>query len=220
MSTLQEQARALGNPTRHLIYRHILESPEPVGVAALTELVGLNHNAVRQHLACLVAADLLVEETESGGRPGRPPLRYRPVPDLAAQWGGPDAYERLAGWLLEIIRTGEDPRRVGRSAGAAGPTGAGGPAGDAVDVLEREIARQGFAPSRRVCEDATVELVLERCAFSSAATQDPQTVCALHRGLAEGILEALGGGVTVVDLEVRAPRRAGCVLRLRRQDAE
>ena len=69
MSTIQEQARALGDPTRHAIFRYILDSGAPVGVGELTSHFGLNHNAVRQHLTKLVAdADrgVLVGATSAG----------------------------------------------------------------------------------------------------------------------------------------------------------
>ena len=59
--TLQEQARALGDPTRHEIFRYIADAGRPVDVAELTSHLGLNHNAIRQHLAKLVNADLVTE---------------------------------------------------------------------------------------------------------------------------------------------------------------
>lgn len=55
MSALQEQARALGDPTRHRILRYVADAGRPVGVAELAEQVALNHNAVRRHLAKLMA---------------------------------------------------------------------------------------------------------------------------------------------------------------------
>ena len=61
--SLQHQARALGDPTRHAIFRHVSDAPAPVGVAELTQLLGLHHNAIRQHLAKLVEARLLVESS-------------------------------------------------------------------------------------------------------------------------------------------------------------
>ena len=63
---VQREARALGDPTRHRLFRYIADAPEPVGVAELTSHVGLNHNAVRQHLAVLKEAGLVREETETG----------------------------------------------------------------------------------------------------------------------------------------------------------
>ena len=43
--TLQEQARALGDPTRHAIFRYVADAGTPVDVAELTKHFALNHNA-------------------------------------------------------------------------------------------------------------------------------------------------------------------------------
>ncbi|MGH9171844.1 MAG: helix-turn-helix domain-containing protein [Acidimicrobiales bacterium] len=67
---LQQQARALGDPTRHRLSRYIAEAPDPVGVADLTAFVRLNHNAVRQHLAVLKDAGLVLEAVEDRRRRG------------------------------------------------------------------------------------------------------------------------------------------------------
>ena len=56
MSDLQLQARALGDPTRHELFRYIADAGRPVDVAELTKHLGLHHNAIRQHLAKLVEA--------------------------------------------------------------------------------------------------------------------------------------------------------------------
>ena len=74
--TLQEQARALGDPTRHEIFRYISTAPSGVGIAEINAEFPFNHNAIRQHVAKLIAAGLVTERRESGGRPGRrrPPV--------------------------------------------------------------------------------------------------------------------------------------------------
>src|SRR5436305_2032857 len=79
-------ARALGDPTRFRIFRLVAEAVAPVRVASLTEQIGINHSAVRQHLAKLCDAGLLVEEFAVGAGPGRPPLVYRLSPDAAGTW--------------------------------------------------------------------------------------------------------------------------------------
>ena len=76
-------ARALGDPTRHRLFRYIADAPRPVGVGELTDYVRLNHNAVRQHLAVLKGAGLVTEEAEDRDRPGRPRLLYRLHPEVA-----------------------------------------------------------------------------------------------------------------------------------------
>ena len=58
-TTLQEEARALGDPTRYEIFRYISAANGPVDVAELTAHLGLNHNAIRQHLAKLVGTALV-----------------------------------------------------------------------------------------------------------------------------------------------------------------
>ena len=63
MTTLQQQARALGDPTRHAIFRYIADGDGPADVAEITAHFGLNHNAIRQHLAKLISAGLVVETT-------------------------------------------------------------------------------------------------------------------------------------------------------------
>ena len=74
---LQRQARALGDPTRYRIFRYVAEAGRPVSVAEITSHVELHHNGVRQHLAKLCDADLLIEEFSARAGPGRPALQYR-----------------------------------------------------------------------------------------------------------------------------------------------
>jgi predicted ArsR family transcriptional regulator len=74
---LQRQARALGDPTRYRIFRYVAEVGRPVSVAEITAHVELHHNGVRQHLAKLCDASLLVEEFSAPAGRGRPALQYR-----------------------------------------------------------------------------------------------------------------------------------------------
>jgi predicted ArsR family transcriptional regulator len=214
---LQLQAKALGDPTRHRLFRYIASAQAPVTVAELTTYAGLNHNAVRQHLAVLKDAGLVTEEAERRDRPGRPRLLYRLHPEAAGEWGTPGAYAWLAGILSAALRRGQDPRQAGRQEGhrrAADTAGPGDPAG----VLEQEISRLGFRPVR---EDRgpQIQFTLGRCPFAEVAAADPDTICRLHLGLAEGLTEGLGGLITE-RLTVRPARRAGCRLTVRRTGAE
>lgn len=211
---VQLEARALGDATRHRLFRYIAESPDPVGVAELTAFARLNHNAVRQHLAVLKDAGLVTEEIEDRSRPGRPRLLYRLHPETAGRWGTSSAYAWLAGLLSDAVRRNQDPRQVGRQDGhrrAAELSGSGEPA----DLLEAEITRRGFRPVR-VDQGRRVEFVLGRCPFVDVAQSDPETVCQLHLGLAEGLTEGLGN-LEVEKLVRKDPRRAGCALTVRRR---
>jgi predicted ArsR family transcriptional regulator len=205
---LQEQARALGDPTRHEIFRYLVAAGAPVGVAELTTHLGLHHNAIRQHLAKLVDAALVIESTAATGTPGRPPLRYEVSPRSESRWGAVGPYQRLSLLLGEIIRTGDAPVEVGRRAGA---TLRVPPSGDPVADVATALERQGFEPQVRRRRRGA-DIVLGCCPFSAAALAERDVVCTLHLGIAEGL--TAGTDVEVEELVVKDPRRAGCRVRL------
>ncbi len=206
--TLQEQARALGDPTRHAIFRHVAGAAAPVPIAELSEHFPLNHNAIRQHLAKLVAAGLLTESKAARSGRGRPPVVYAVDPELDGRWGTTGSYERLSRLLVEVIRSGDRPEAVGRRYGGSLRDGGG----DALDRLQQEMARHGFRPERRQ-QAAAIDLVLRTCPFETAAAVDRATVCAIHLGIAHGLAE--GTDVVVDELVANHPRTANCRLRLR-----
>jgi predicted ArsR family transcriptional regulator len=212
MTTLQEQARALGDPTRYGIFRFVVDAARPVDVPELTEAFGLNHNAIRQHLAKLVEAELVQEGKAPSSGPGRPRLVYVVDPRTESRWGVVGPYERLSLWLTEIVRTGDTPAEVGRGAGRRQRLGASS-ADDPVVVLVDEMARQGFDPKVETTGDE-VQITLQTCPFASAALADPGTVCELHLGLARGVADTLDG-IEVEELLPRDPRAANCRLRCR-----
>ena len=208
MSTLQEQARALGDPTRHRIFRYVAEADGPVDVAELTAHFGFNHNAIRQHLAKLVDAELVVESSARSGGLGRPRLVYQVHPAVDSRWGVIGPYERLSLLLVETIRSGDTAVEVGRRAAQEYRV----PATSVEDVVTNitvTMDRFGFEPKvRRRAE--RFEIVLGTCPFESAALADPETVCSLHLGMAEGLAE--GTDAVVQELVARDPRRARCRL--------
>lgn len=208
-STLQQQARALGDPTRHAVFRHIAEADEPVAIAQLTERFAFNHNAIRQHLAKLVDAGLVVETTAPATGPGRPRLVYAVDPAAEGQWGTTGPYERLSRLLADIITTGVGPEEVGRR--AAEEFRVRSASGDAIGDMTAAMARQGFAPEVRAVR-AGAEIILHNCPFESTARVARSTVCALHLGIAEGLAD--GTSLVVDELVGYDPRRANCRLRV------
>jgi predicted ArsR family transcriptional regulator len=211
VSELQHQARALGDPTRYAIFRHLATSDEPVGVADLASRFRLHHNAVRQHLAKLVEAGLVIESTRAASGRGRPRLQYELHPAADSRWGVVGPYERLSQWLSEVVRTGDGPvavgRRVGLEAGQAVAV-----AGDPVAAMTEQMARHGFEPTADRYGDGA-EITLHACPFASTADAAPEVVCRLHLGLAEGFADAIGG-LVVDELVPTDPRRPRCRLRV------
>jgi predicted ArsR family transcriptional regulator len=210
--TLQMQARALGDPTRHAIFRYLADAGVPVDVAELTDHFGLNHNAIRQHLTKLLSAALVTEEQSPSSGRGRPRLNYRIDPSAESRWGVTGPYERLSLLLSEVVRTGDSALEVGRRAGRRQRLGSAtedDPVASVVDAMERE----GFDPVARVRGDQ-VDVVLRTCPFATTALADPDTVCSIHLGFAEGVAERTGGRVVVDELVPHDPRRANCRLKL------
>ncbi len=214
----QRQARALGDPTRHSIFRHLAAQQRPVDVAELTAHVGLHHNAVRQHLGRLVDARLIEESTAQPHGRGRPRLVYTVAPNVDSRWGVVGPYEQLTVLLSEIIRSGDAPVVVGERAGRAASSVTGvasdptpDPTWGPADVLVEQMARFGFEPTvTRQGDD--IDVVLHKCPFETTALVDPDTVCGLHLGIARGIAAGVGG-IVVDDLTRNDPRGAQCVLR-------
>jgi len=200
----EPRARVLAEPTRRRVWEAVRASPAPVGVAQLAQSVALHPNTVRLHLARLVGAGLVSEDTEAERHPGRPGYRYPatgsdPVSQAAA-------YRRLAALLAQAVRTGVNAREAGRAADAARLAGA-----DPLDAVIGALAAEGFAPDVAGVTDDQIEVVLRACPFADAAAEDPATICQLHLGLAEGAVQSIGG-LTVDGLRINDPHQAACQL--------
>jgi predicted ArsR family transcriptional regulator len=200
------------------VFAYLVSADRPVDVAELTAHVGLHHNAVRQHLDKLVAAGLVIEAAAPPTGPGRPRLEYRVDPRADARWGARNPYERLSAILADALGTGSTPVDAGRRAGSASATerldGGGAGRSDPVALVADVMARHGFEPEVRPRGDGA-DLVLHTCPYAAAALADPDVVCAVHRGIAEGVAAAAGDALVVAGLDVVDPRAGGCRLRLR-----
>lgn len=214
---IQLQARALGDPTRHAIFRLIAQSPEGFDVARLTAELDLNHNAIRQHLGKLVDAGLVARRPAPVTGRGRPRQLYELHPAIDSRWEAGGPYLRLSLLLVEIIRSGDDPVEVGRRAGRVVELRTL-PDDDVPAALERAMAGEGFDPAVED-EGELIEFVLRTCPFAETAAADPETICSLHLGLAQGLAEQFDR-VAVDSLEPREPREAGCRLRFHVEAAE
>ena len=192
-----EVHKALADDTRYRLYRYLGLSGRP----------GLGARAVHapvpapEHPAPAPAA-------AGGGRPGRergPAGRERRA---AADAVHGDRPRGARGPRLPAAR--RDPRRPPdrRRASASGPRssrasgaptssgrsgpepGAGGPAGPNLAVLQEALAEAGFDPRFRRRSAKTVEITLRDCPFRDLLDEHRELVCAVHRGLLEGMLGA------------------------------
>lgn len=198
---LEAQARALGTPARFRIFEHIAEAERPVGVAELTELLGINHNAIRQHLAILEGAGLVLQRKELRQGTGRPRQLYAVDPDVYGPWGTSGPCAELAALLSDTLRSGLTPREVGRRAGRLKARRIADDVDGVLAFPRADLLISGFHP-RELTSSGQTCFVLGRCPYANVAARNSETVCQLHLGLAEGVVDLLG----------EDPARAGCRL--------
>lgn len=206
---LSEQARALGQPTRFAILERLRAADEAMTVADLTAVFGLNHNAVRHHLAVLRRAGLVVVETAPPHGRGRPLHLYRPTSDALA---GPETrpHEVMSGMLLELVTTEHSAREIGARTGARL---AAERRSDLPGTLVAVTRSLGFQPER-LSDRPGLDVLLHSCPFADLASAAVHIVCELHRGIADGVCRSFGVASTSVDLMLADPHQGGCVLQV------
>lgn len=207
---VQRQSKALADPSRFQLFTYISDAARPVGVAELTDLMGFNHNAIRQHLTVLVDAGLVSEANERGGGRGRPRKLYAARDDALSAFAGiSGGYRRLADILLDLAANDITPYEAGRRRGAQAHTTA---PGDLITALTDRLAVEGFEPAP--VDDNSTEL--HNCPFADLAERNPAVICEIHRGLIDGYLanNTVSNGATAVKLVTRPARSAGCTVSL------
>ena len=198
--------KALGDDTRFAIYSELTLSTAPVSTAEISDKLGLHPNTVRPHLERMREAGLLVVETVHRGNVGRPQNRYSLAPGAPGLGLDPPAHTLLAGLLAAMAEKvgaeAVDALEIGRAWGAK----AGGRTKSAacVSVLMDELDRLGFDPG---AEDLGIEVTEDgdqrqwskvsflHCPFRELAEAYPALVCSLHRGIVEGVVDEVGGGM-------------------------
>ena len=191
------RAKAMAAPTRVAMVAYLRVSAKPLSVAALADAVGIHRTAVRRHLAVLADAGLVRSLPLPIEGRGRPRTGFTTIDESVP-------YRELAGVLADAVRSGSTAREAGRTAGLRVAPSAAGP----IATLRDEAERLGFDPQVRD-RGSVHEVVLRTCPFADLATVQPDTVCELHVGLAEGIAQR-AGGVVVDGIRLADPHRGGC----------
>jgi predicted ArsR family transcriptional regulator len=211
--------RALADPRRARILAELDGAAEPLDSSELGRRVGLHPNTVRWHLAILADAGLVRSRSAPRDRPGRPRRVYEPTErarsssDERPPTG--DAHRALATALVDVVAgqpgAGQAAERAGRAWGRAEAVRAG-PTANPMARLASVLAAHGFAPAVE-----GREVAMHRCPFPDLARTSPEVVCGVHRGLVDGVLDGLGTGLAVAELEV-FPRPGVCIAHLGEHD--
>ncbi len=194
---------------RQQVMEAIQRAPGPVGVAEISECVGIHPNTARFHLNGLVTDCIIERVLDAPSGPGRPRVVYRPRPGLAR--GDLRRYRVLAEILLgHLTSTTGDPSAAATTAGRAwGAHLVHRPVpfqevtrDEAIARLITMLADLDFAPETVAGKDGPPDRVrLRHCPFLELAEHHRDIVCPLHLGLMQGALSELRAPVAVTALE-------------------
>lgn len=198
-------------PTRARVLADLQDLGAPATAAQVAERLGAHVNTARFHLEALAAAGLVERASAAPagrGRPGRPRVHYTSAAGAPAP--AHRSYRLLAELLAtQLSATARDPASAAAEAGRAHgrlavasdrrPARIADAAGLVVDTL-REI---GFESSVTGAPTPAgdVRIDVTTCPFLEVAAGHLEVVCAVHRGLMEGVLEAAGAPLAVHALE-------------------
>jgi predicted ArsR family transcriptional regulator len=207
----------LSQPTRARLFSLLSELRGPVGTEVLAEKLEMHPNGVRLHLERLLEAGLVERRQERIAR-GRP--RDVWTVSAEAQPGGdpPTGYAELARWLVRSLAAGgartEDMEAAGRriGQGLASEPSAGG---RDEQWLFDSLTALGFQPERERVGANRLTYRLRNCPYREAVHERQPLVCALHRGLTNGLLQSADPDTQVVGFEPKDPDQAGCLIRVR-----
>ena len=188
--------KALGDDTRYAMYQELARSTAALSAQDLAEALGIHANTVRLHLDRLREVGLVAVEAVHRGTVGRPQHLYFLAAGAPGLGFDPPAHALLAGLLATMAeRVGADATdaaATGRAWGAE--RGARARTRDSIRALESELGRLGFEPASEPAAGACTRIEFLHCPFRELAEAYPELVCNLHRGLCEGVVDAVGGG--------------------------
>lgn len=203
----------LAAPTRARLFRRLAALGRPAAAGELADELGLHPSGVRVHLERLRQAGLVVRQPSQPTR-GRPRNCWQVAPDARPGTEHPEAYRMLARWLARSIPpTPERLREVeqtGRQLGRELLPGSDG--GPGTDTMGRVLTALGFAPQREPSPGRRVRFRLGSCPYREAVRENQPAVCALHRGLTEGLVDELDPDARLVRFVAQDPDQGGCVI--------
>jgi predicted ArsR family transcriptional regulator len=203
----------LAQPTRARLFAYLVGLGRPAGTDELAAELGLHPSGVRVHLDRLLAAGLIARERVPQTI-GRPRDSWSIAPDALPGGEPRDTYPRLARWLTRSIpaRPGRlrEVERAGREVGRELPSTRGGD--PAEEAMGRALTALGFAPQRQAAQPGRVLFRLGSCPYRDAARENQPVVCALHRGLTQGMLDRLDPTARLTSFVPEDPDRAGCLI--------
>jgi predicted ArsR family transcriptional regulator len=208
---------AFGDPTRRAIYLYVHEHADGTTASAVAEQFALHPNVARHHLDKLVAGGYVVVATgkPAGGGAGRPSKTYKVVaPEIALQLPlrHDDVLTSLLGRALAELgpeRSEALAEEVGLTYGRAMATSMS-PGSEqhrsfqaALHTVADALTAHGFASHAEHIDDK-LQIVNENCPFGGVVIDHP-VICAVDRGMVQGMLETLYGRGLITETALSLP---------------
>ena len=200
-------------PTRARLFALLAEHGTST-TAVLAERLGLHPNGVRTHLEVLEDAGLIARDRARQPR-GRPPDAWTLARGARPAGRAPTAYQDLGRWLARALKA--------RPAGLRGIESTGRSIGRELapdnatadpELLATVLTTLGFAPAVVVRDADRLALRLGNCPYRAAVRENAPAICALHKGITRGLLDALHSDATLESFVPHDPETAGCEIQL------
>jgi predicted ArsR family transcriptional regulator len=212
-----EVHKALAEDTRYRLYRYLRLSGRPVAIRELATRLSLHPNTLRPHLRRLEEVGLVARESRrSTATVGRPQALYVAVDVEPSEGRDHKLLADILSGLLTSPRQRERAEELARDWGVylvgrtAPRPGARRPAGPNLAPVQDALARAGFTPRFRRTGKRSVEITLRECPFRDLLDDHRDLVCAVHRGLLDGILGASRPPLRMSSFEPLAERTTVC----------
>lgn len=203
---ISDLTSALGDPTRRAIYITVRESTVPITTARIAELFKIHPNVARHHLDKLAADGWLIVSRhrptgKRGPGAGRPAKAYEASGREVSIHFAPRRYELLVELLMRVLNrvAPDDLAQVAVEVGTefgrdlAVEIGVPGEQGYAEAIRAVSVAMTGLGFTMDPDIDAQ-QLLTSHCPFGEAATDHPDVVCSLDRGIVAGMFDTIAPG--------------------------
>jgi predicted ArsR family transcriptional regulator len=198
---ISDLTSSLGDPTRRAIYIAVRESPDPVTTSKVAGVFGIHPNVARHHLDRLADDGFLqVSQERKAGGPGagRPAKTYVATSKEVSVHFAPRRFEMLTEMLFEVLEEVKPPdvamvaEKVGRSYGERLAAEIGAPHDPGYDEAVQAVASAMTGLGFSVDPDVEGQrLLTTHCPFGETATNHPEVICSLDRGIVAGLFGAL-----------------------------
>ena len=199
-SRISDLTASLGDPTRRAIYIAVRESGEPLTTSDVARLFDIHPNVARHHLDRLAADEYLSvsnRPTRAQGA-GRPAKTFESTNKEVTVHFAPRRFEMLTEMLFKVLEevapenVAEIAEGVGRSYGAQLAAEIGAPDDPGYDGAVQAVASAMTGLGFSVDPDVSgQQLLTSHCPFGETATNHPEVICSLDRGIVAGMFGAL-----------------------------